>query len=164
MQTIKSARIPLAWSRNPSSLRLRSRVAALGAVSSVSVLFLIPVIGDVAPFLISGFLLTSILSLIGASSRWRTSPWLVLTNLVVSLAFVLIPVFVFAIVRPALENDPSVIGYALSLLAAIMTGYIGDEWLASMQTLKRLSEHGRKMHRTFFGLSPLKKRAREYST
>lgn len=151
------ARRPLAWSCNPSSLRYRSRVAALGAISAVTVVFLIPMIGEGAPFLIAGFLASSVLSLSGSSSRWRTSPWLVLLNLIVLLTAVLIPVFVFTVVRPAFENEPHPLGFALSLLAAIMTGYVGDEWLASMQTLKRLSEHGRKTLRTFFGLSPLRK-------
>jgi hypothetical protein len=153
---LSQPRRPLAWSRNPSSLRFRARVAALGAVSSITLVFLIPILGETAPYLITASLVTSVLALSGNSSRWRTAPWLVMLNLSISVAASLIPLFIFTVLKPALANDPSVIGFALTALAAIMSGYLGDEALASLQTMKRLSEHGRKVRRMFFGLSPVR--------
>lgn len=149
---------PHGWSRNPSNLGLRSRAAAIGAIAAMASLFAIPVLGDAAPFLASAFILTSLLALLGPTSRWRTAPWLVCLNLISSFGLTLLPAFVLTIFRPALVDNPSYIGYALTALAALQTGLIADEWMASLQTLKRLSEHGRRIQRTFFGLSPLSPR------
>lgn len=153
-EKISHSRRPPGWSRNPSSLRFRSRVAFLAAIAAVASVFLVPELGDFAPFLAASFISTGILSLIGSSHRWRTTPWLVLLNLGTALGLSLLPSFVLGVVRPAFNADPNYVAYAVSALAAIMSGYIGDEWLASVQTLKRLSEHGRPMRRSFFGLSP----------
>lgn len=149
-----SERRPQGWSRNPSQFSYRARAAAIAAMSAMVCIVLV---GDNPKLILEVplfFVASGFLSLCGPTDRWRALPWLGALNALI--AFVcLLASFHFGVLWPAIEGVTSPLGWILACMSAINAGLTCDEWLASAQTLRRLSQRGRNVTRVFFGVSPL---------
>ena len=131
-------------------------LAALGALVCICTRSQLDTIPALLPI---SFVAAGILALFGSNVRWRATPWLVALNTVIVYAGVLAPSTYFGILLPAFDDvHARPVGWILSFIAAAMTGLVTDEWMASAQTLLRLGFNGRRVRRSFLGLSPIRSR------
>jgi hypothetical protein len=154
-------RRPLGWSRNPSQFPFRARAALLAALGALVCVFTRSQLDNFSVALPLAYLVSGLLVLAGSNDRWRSAPWLVALNTTVAFFGALLPSIYFGIFKPAFADASAMpIGWALTFIGAAMTGLMTDEWLASAQTLRRLGFYGRRVRRSFFGLSPRRARSR----
>jgi uncharacterized membrane protein len=99
-----------------------------------------------------GYLLDAVAGLIGGRQRWRTMPWIVVVfGLAVGpLGAVGI---LLVILQPVLFDAWCTLCLASAFISLLMIGPAMDEFLASLQYLKRQHVEGRSLWRAFWGLS-----------
>jgi hypothetical protein len=99
----------------------------------------------------SAYLLDAVAGLAGGRRRWRTMPWLVVLfgMLVGPLGIVSVMLVVF---QPVLYGAWCTLCLASAAISLAMIGPAMDEFLASLQHLKRERARGRSLWRVFWGL------------
>ncbi|MDP9311096.1 MAG: vitamin K epoxide reductase family protein [Chloroflexota bacterium] len=99
-----------------------------------------------------GYLVDAGAGVIGGRARWRTMPWIVvLFGLAVGpLGAVSIGL---VILQPVRFGTFSTLALASAVVSVVMIGPAMDEFLASLQHLKREHNRGHSLWRTFWGLS-----------
>ena len=99
-----------------------------------------------------GYLLDAVAGVIGGRQRWRTMPWIVVVfGLAVGpLGAVSILLVIF---QPVLFDAWCTLCLASALISLLMIGPAMDEFLASLQYLKRQHLQGRSLWRAFWGRS-----------
>lgn len=100
-----------------------------------------------------GYLADAIAGVIGGRARWRTMPWIVVLFgiLVGPLGFVSIMLVVF---QPVLFDAWCTLCLASAIASVVMIGPAMDEFLASLQYLKREKDRGKSVWRVFWGIGP----------
>lgn len=98
-----------------------------------------------------GYLLDAVVGLIGGRQRWRTRPWIVVVfGLAVGpLGAVSI---LLVILQPVLFGAWCTLCLGSALISLLMIGPAMDEFLASLQYLKRQHLQGRSVWRALWGL------------
>ena len=98
-----------------------------------------------------GYLLDAVTGAIGGRRRWRTMPWMViLFGLAVGpLGAVSILLVIF---QPVLVEAWCTLCLASAVISVLMIGPAMDEFLASLQLVRRESAQGRSAWRSFWGL------------
>jgi hypothetical protein len=97
-----------------------------------------------------GYLVDSLGGAIGGSSRWRTMPWMVIL-----FGFAVGPLGIVSvtlvILQPVFFHTWCTLCVASAVISVLMIGPAMDEILASLQYIKRQSQHGRSAWRVFWG-------------
>jgi hypothetical protein len=98
-----------------------------------------------------GYLADAIAGAIGGKRRWRTMPWIVVLFgvLVGPLGVISVMLVVF---QPVLFDAWCTLCLASGVVSVVMVGPAMDEFLASLQHLKREKARGRSLWRAFWGL------------
>jgi uncharacterized membrane protein len=98
------------------------------------------------------YLVDAVAGIVGGRARWRKMPWIViLFGLAVGpLGIVSIMLVVF---QPVLFDAWCTLCLASAVVSLLMIGPAMDEFLASLQHLKRERQRGHSLWRTFWGLS-----------
>ena len=98
-----------------------------------------------------GYVLDAVTGVIGGRERWRTMPWIViLFGLAVGpLGATSILLVIF---QPVLYEAWCTLCLASAAISVVMIGPALDEFLASLQHLKRERAHGHSVWRAFWGL------------
>jgi uncharacterized membrane protein len=98
-----------------------------------------------------GYLLDAVTGVIGGRTRWRTMPWIVvLFGLAVGpLGAVSI---LLVILQPLLYDSFCTLCLASAVISVLMIGPAMDEFLASLQHLRREMARGRSPWRVFWGV------------
>lgn len=98
-----------------------------------------------------GYLLDAVTGAVGGRERWRTMPWIVvLFGLAVGpLGVISIMLVVF---QPVLVGAWCTLCLASAVVSVVMIGPAMDEFLASLQFLKRECERGRNFWHAFWGI------------
>jgi YihY family inner membrane protein len=172
--------VPPEWSYNPSSWGQRLPIVGLALVgfgiATYLALFQVGIVPDVwEPFFGAGsqtiltssvsrvlpvpdaalgafgYLLDAVTGVIGGRRRWRTIPWIViLFGLAVGpLGAVSI---LLVILQPVLFDAWCTLCLASAAISVVMIGPAMDEFLASLQALKRARARGESVWRFFWGL------------
>lgn len=99
-----------------------------------------------------GYLGDAVFGLVGGRARWRTMPWAVVIFglLVGPFGFVSIMLVVF---QPVLFDAWCTLCLASAVVSVLMIGPGMDEFLASLQYLRREQGRQRSLWRTFWGLA-----------
>jgi hypothetical protein len=173
---------PPGWQRNPSSWGERLPIVALAVVgfciAGYLTLFQYNVISTVwEPFFgndtrrilnsslsrvlpISdgalgalGYLVDAVTGVIGGRDRWRTMPWIVI---IFALAVGPLGAISIGLViaQPVLYNGWCTLCLSSAVVSLLMIGPAMDEFLASMQYLRREQQRGRSTWHIFWGLQP----------
>ena len=97
------------------------------------------------------YLVDAVTGAIGGRARWRTMPWIVIVfGLAVGpLGVVSVMLVVF---QPVLFDAWCTLCLASAVVSLMMIGPAMDEFLASLQHLKRASDEGMSLWRVFWGL------------
>lgn len=97
-----------------------------------------------------GYLVDAVAGAIGGRKRWKTMPWIVvLFGLAVGpLGLVSLMLVVF---QPVLFDAWCTLCLVTAVISVVMIGPAMDEFLASMQYLKRIKESGKSLWRGFWG-------------
>jgi hypothetical protein len=97
-----------------------------------------------------GYLLDAVTGVIGGRERWRTMPWIVIVfGLAVGpLGAVSILLVIF---QPVLFDAWCTLCLASAAISLVMIGPAMDEFLASMQVMRRAHDDRRSVWRTFWG-------------
>ena len=97
-----------------------------------------------------GYLLDAVTGLIGGTRRWKRMPWIVVIfGLAVGpLGVISIMLVVF---QPVLLNAFCTLCLASAVVSVAMIGPAMDEFLASLQYLRREKDAGRSVWRAFWG-------------
>lgn len=171
---------PPGWSYNPSSWSQRLLVVGLAmvgfAVASYLTLYQTRVVATVwEPFFGNGsqvilnssvsrvlpipdaalgalaYLADAVTGAVGGTRRWKTMPWIVvLFGLAVGpLGAVSV---LLTILQPVLYNSFCTLCLASAVISLVMIGPAMDEFLASLQHLKRMKAEARSVWRTFWGM------------
>lgn len=103
------------------------------------------------------YLVDAVAGAIGGRARWRTMPWIVVVFgiAVGPLGVVSVMLVVF---QPVLFDAWCTLCLASAVVSLMMIGPAMDEFLASLQHLKRASAEGMSLWRVFWGLSATAKR------
>lgn len=173
---------PPGWSKNPSEWNERIPIVALAllgtAIATYLALYQLDVIPTVwEPFFGTGsrtilnskvshvlpipdaalgafgYLLDAVTGLIGGRDRWQKMPWIVVVfGLAVGpLGAISI---LLVILQPVLFDAFCTLCLASALISVAMIAPAMDEFLASLQHVRREKCRGRSLWRTFWGLSP----------
>lgn len=104
-----------------------------------------------------GYLIDAVAAAIGGMRRWRSMPWIViLFGLAVGpLGIVSLMLVVF---QPVLFNAWCSLCLLSGLISVIMIGPAMDEFLASMQYLKRVKKSGTSLWKAFWGYKSVKEK------
>lgn len=172
--------VPSGWSYDPSAWSQRLPIVGLAlvgfAIATYLTLYQVRVLSDVwEPFFgdgsrtildskISrvlpvpdaalgafGYLVDAVTGVIGGRGRWRTLPWIViLFGIAVGpLGVVSVMLVVF---QPVLLGAWCTLCLASAVVSVLMIGPAMDEFLASLQFLRRERDRGRSLWRAFWGL------------
>lgn len=98
-----------------------------------------------------GYLLDAVTGIIGGRQRWRTMPWIVvLFGLAIGpLGLVSVMLVIF---QPVLFDAWCTLCLASAVISLVMVGPAMDEFLASLQYLKRQRVQQRSLWRAFWGM------------
>jgi uncharacterized membrane protein len=171
---------PPGWSYNPSSWPQRLPIVGLALVGGLIATYLTlyqlrivpgvwePFFGDGSRTVLNsgvsrllpvpdaalgafGYVVDAVTGLIGGRGRWRTLPWMVLVFGVavgplgaVSLLLV--------VLQPVLLDSWCTLCLASALISVLMIGPAMDEFLASLQYMRRERDRGHSLWRAFWGL------------
>jgi hypothetical protein len=99
------------------------------------------------------YLIDAVTGIIGGRARWRTMPWIVIIFALavgplgaVSIGLV--------IAQPVLYDGWCTLCLASAVVSLMMIGPAMDEFLASLQYMRREQQRGRSTWRVFWGLQP----------
>ncbi len=100
-----------------------------------------------------GYLVDAVAGVIGGKERWRKMPWIVIVFGVAvgPLGAISIMLVVF---QPVLYDAWCTLCLASAFISVVMIGPAMDEFLASLQHMKREKQQGRSVWRAFWGLKP----------
>jgi uncharacterized membrane protein len=98
-----------------------------------------------------GYLLDAVTGVIGGRQRWRTMPWVVVTFGLAVGPLGLVSV-VLVILQPVLFDAWCTLCLASAVISLVMIGPAMDEFLASLQYLKRQHAQQRSLWRAFWGM------------
>jgi uncharacterized membrane protein len=104
-----------------------------------------------------GYLIDAVAGAIGGTRRWRSMPWIViLFGLAVGpLGIVSLMLVVF---QPVLFNAWCTLCLLSGLISVLMIGPAMDEFLASLQYLKRVKNSGTSVWKAFWGYKSVKEK------
>ena len=172
--------VPPGWSYNPSSWPQRLPIVGLALVGTAVAVYLTlyqvrvlpgvwePFFGDGSWVILNsrisrvlpvpdaalgafGYLVDAVTGVIGGRGRWRTMPWIVIVfGLAVGpLGAVSI---LLVILQPVLLDAWCTLCLASAVISVLMIGPAMDEFLASLQYVRRERGRGRSLWRSFWGL------------
>lgn len=98
-----------------------------------------------------GYLVDAITGAIGGRARWRTMPWVVILFGVAVGPLGVVSVLL-VVLQPMLFDAWCTLCLASAVISLVMIGPAMDEFLASLQHLKRISNEGIPFWRAFWGL------------
>ncbi|MBW3545302.1 MAG: vitamin K epoxide reductase family protein, partial [Bacteroidetes bacterium] len=167
---IKDDKIPPGWDYNPASWPQRLPIIILALVGTAIATYLAmyqlnifstvwePFFGNDSVTILNsktsqilpipdaalgafGYLLDAVTGVVGGSRRWRTMPWIVIMfGLAVGpLGFISV---LLVILQPVLYDSWCTLCLASGLISVLMIGPAMDEFLASMQYMKRVKLAG----------------------
>ncbi len=104
-----------------------------------------------------GYLLDAVTGVIGNTKRWRTMPWIVIVfGLAVGpLGFVSVMLVVF---QPVLFDSWCTLCLASAVISIVMIGPAMDEFLASLQYMKRAKDANVSVWRAFWGMKDVREK------
>ena len=171
---------PPGWDYNPSAWSQRLPIAALACVGFGVAMYLAlyqwdvfanvwePFFGEGSRVILTssvshllpvpdavlgafGYLLDAVAGIVGGRQRWRTMPWMVVIfGLAVGpLGAVSVLLVIF---QPVLFDAWCTLCLVSALISVLMIGPAMDEFLASLQDLKRQRRQGKSLWRAFWGL------------
>ena len=174
--------IPPGWDYNPASWRQRMPIIVLAVIGFVIAMYLTlyqwrvvsrvwePFFGDGSvkildskvsklfphPFTDAflgalGYLADAVTGAIGGRARWRTMPWIVIVFGVFVGPLGAISVLL-VILQPVMFDAWCTLCLATAAISVLMIGPAMDEFLASLQHIKRAKGEGRSAWQTFLGL------------
>jgi uncharacterized membrane protein len=183
---IKMSNIPPGWDYNPASWPQRIPIIILAMVGFFVALYLAlyqwrildtvwePFFGDGSIAILNssishilpipdaalgafGYLIDAVAGVIGGTRRWRSMPWIViLFGLAVGpLGLVSLMLVVF---QPVLFNSWCTLCLLSAIISVVMIGSAMDEFLASMQYLKRVKKSGTSVWKAFWGYKSVKEK------
>lgn len=97
-----------------------------------------------------GYFLDVVAGIIGGPRRWRTMPWIVVVFGLAVGPLGLISI-VLVILQPVLFDAWCTLCLASAVISVLMIGPAMDEFLASLQHLKRVKARGGSVWRAFWG-------------
>lgn len=100
-----------------------------------------------------GYLVDAVTGVIGGKERWRSSPWMVVVFGIAVGPLGAISILL-VILQPVLLDAWCTLCLASAFISVVMIGPAMDEFLASLQHLKREKQRGRSVWRAFWGLRP----------
>ncbi len=100
-----------------------------------------------------GYLLDAVTGALGGTDRWRRVPWLVII-FGVAVGPLGVASVLLVILQPVMFDAFCTLCLGSAVISVAMIGPAMDEVLASLQHLKRESEHRRSAWRAFWGLGP----------
>lgn len=184
--TEEEQNIPPGWTYNPATWGQRLPIAGLAVVGFFIALYLAlyqmrvfpavwePFFGDGSKKILNsgvskmlpipdaalgalGYLADALAGVIGGTSRWRTMPWIVVVfGLAVGpLGFISI---LLVVLQPVLYDAWCTLCLASAFISVIMIGPAMDEFLASLQYLKRVKNSGRSLWKAFWGITETEKK------
>lgn len=173
--------IPPGWDYNPSAWSQRIPIAVLATIGFFIATYLSlyqwgvfatvwePFFGDGSRVVLTSgvsralpipdaalgaasYLVDAVAGLVGRTKRWKTMPWIVvLFGLAVGpLGIVSVMLVVF---QPVLYGEWCTLCLASAVISLVMIGPAMDEFLASMQYLKRVKRRGGSIWSAFWGVS-----------
>lgn len=176
---IKDDKIPPGWDYNPASWPQRLPIIILALVGTAIATYLAmyqlnifstvwePFFGNGSVTILNsktsqilpipdaalgafGYLLDAVTGAVGGSRRWRTMPWIVIMfGLAVGpLGFISV---LLVILQPVLYDSWCTLCLASGLISVLMIGPAMDEFLASMQYMKRVKLAGESRWKGFWG-------------
>jgi uncharacterized membrane protein len=176
---IKNDLIPPGWDYNPASWSQRIPIIVLALIGFViatylalyqldivanvwepffgsdSILILNSEVSNILPIPDAalgafGYLLDAVTGVIGGPRRWRSMPWIViLFGLAVGpLGFVSILLVIF---QPVLFDSWCTLCLASAVISVLMIGPAMDEFMASLQYMKRVKDAGLPVWGAFWG-------------
>ena len=98
-----------------------------------------------------GYLVDAITGAIGGRARWRTMPWVVILFGIAVGPLGVVSVLL-VVLQPMLFDAWCTLCLASAVISLVMIGPAMDEFLASLQHLKRISDEGVPFWRAFWGL------------
>ncbi len=103
-----------------------------------------------------GYLTDALAGVIGGTARWRKMPWIVVVfGLAVGpLGFISV---LLVVLQPVLYDAWCTLCLASAFISVIMIGPAMDEFLASLQYLKKVKKSGDSLWRAFWGLKKSEK-------
>lgn len=174
--------VPPGWSYNPSAWAQRLPIVGLALAGTAIAVYLTlyqvrvlpgvwePFFGDGSRVILNskvsrllpvpdaalgafGYLVDAVTGIIGGRGRWRTMPWIVIVfGLAVGpLGAVSI---LLVILQPVLLGAWCTLCLASAVISVLMIGPAMDEFLASLQHMRRERVCGRSLWRSFWGLRP----------
>jgi hypothetical protein len=98
-----------------------------------------------------GYLVDAVAGIIGGTRRWRTMPWIVIVfGLAVGpLGFISV---ILVILQPVLFDSWCTLCLASAVISVVMIGPAMDEFLASLQYMKRVKASGVSTWKAFWGV------------
>lgn len=98
-----------------------------------------------------GYLADAVTGVIGGTRRWRTMPWIVIVfGLAVGpLGFISV---ILVILQPVLFDSWCTLCLASAIISVVMIGPAMDEFLASLQYMKRVKASGASTWKAFWGV------------
>ena len=102
-----------------------------------------------------GYLVDAITGAIGGRARWRTMPWVVILFGIAVGPLGVVSVLL-VVLQPMLFDAWCTLCLASAVVSLVMIGPAMDEFLASLQHLKRVSDEGIPFWRVFWGLSGIR--------
>lgn len=106
-----------------------------------------------------GYLTDAVTGAIGGKKRWKTMPWIV-----VVFGFAVGPLglisILLVILQPVLFNNWCTLCLASAVISVLMIGPAMDEFLASLQYLKRVKNAGESRWKAFWGIGNINERIR----
>lgn len=176
----KTAHIPPGWDYNPASWPQRLPIVVLAMLGFFIATYLSlyqldyvdtvwePFFGDGSVRILNsrishilpipdaalgafGYLVDAVTGVIGGTQRWRTKPWIVIVfGLAVGpLGFVSVMLVVF---QPVLFSAWCTLCLASAVISVVMIGPAMDEFLASLQYMKRVKNAGHSVWKAFWGV------------
>ena len=171
--------VPPGWSYNPSSWPQRLPIVGLALVGTAIAVYLTlyqvrvlpgvwePFFGDGSRVILNskvsrllpvpdaalgafGYFVDAVTGVVGGRGRWRTMPWIVIVfGLAVGpLGAVSI---LLVVLQPVLLDAWCTLCLASAVISVLMIGPAMDEFLASLQHMRREHDRGRSLWRSFWG-------------
>lgn len=171
--------VPPGWSYNPSSWPQRLPIVGLALAGTAIAVYLTlyqlrvlpsvwePFFGDGSRVILNskisrllpipdaalgafGYFVDAATGVIGGRARWRTMPWIVIVfGLAVGpLGAVSI---LLVVLQPVLLDAWCTLCLASAVISVVMIGPAMDEFLASLQYMRRERDRGRSLWRSFWG-------------
>ncbi len=174
--------VPPGWSKNPSSWSERLPIIALALVGTAIASYLAlyqlgvfdavwePFFGRGSQVILNskvshilpipdaalgafGYLLDAVTGSIGGRDRWRSMPWMVIL-FGLAVGPLGMGSVILVILQPVLFDTFCTLCLASAVISVVMIAPAMDEFLASLQHMRREKRRGRSLWRTFWGLDP----------